>query len=72
MKNKDNWGNSKGNTYINTCVDLNKISYEKNKQQKLYELPSSTKNKLYVALSRATNDVYIINEKYLDKYKKIN
>ena len=72
MKNKDNWGNSKGNTYINTCVVLNKNSYEKYKKHKLNELPSSTKNKLYVALSRATNDVYIINEKYLDKYKKIN
>lgn len=70
MKNKDNWGNSKGNTYINTCVVLNKNSYEKYKKHKLNELPSSTKNKLYVALSRATNDVYIINEKYLDKYKK--
>ena len=72
MKNKDNWGNSKGNTYINTCVVLNKNSYEKYKKHKLNELPSSTKNKLYVALSRATNDVYIINEKYLDKYKKVN
>lgn len=72
MKNKDNWGNSKGNTYINTCVVLNKNSYEKYKKHKLNELPFSTKNKLYVALSRATNDVYIINEKYLDKYKKIN
>lgn len=72
MKNKDNWGNSKGNTYINTCVVLNKNGYEKYKKHKLNELPSSTKNKLYVALSRATNDVYIINEKYLDKYKKIN
>ncbi len=72
MKNKDNWGNSKGNTYINICVVLNKNSYEKYKKHKLNELPSSTKNKLYVALSRAIKDVYIINEKYLDEYKKIN
>lgn len=70
IKNKDNWGNSKGNTYINTCVILNKNSYEKYKKHKLNELPPSTKNKLYVALSRATKNVYIIDEKYLDKYKE--
>lgn len=72
IKNRDNWGNSKGNTYINTCVILNKNSYEKYKKHKLNELPPSTKNKLYVALSRATNNVYIIDEKYLNKYKKID
>lgn len=72
MKNKDNWGNSKGSTYINTCVVLNKNSYEKYKNRKLNELTPNTKNKLYVALSRAEKNVYIINEKYLDKYKKMN
>lgn len=72
IKNINNWGNSKGNTYIDTCVVLNKSSYKKYKEHKLDELPSSTKNKLYVALSRARNNVYLINEKYLDKYKKID
>lgn len=72
IKNKDNWGNSKGNTYIDTCVVLNKKSYENYKKRKLNELNPSTKNKLYVALSRAKNDVYIINEKNLDKYNKMN
>lgn len=72
IKNGNNWGNSKGNTYINICVILNKNSYEKYKNHKLKELPPATKNKLYVALSRAINNVYIIEEKKLDKYNKIN
>lgn len=67
---KDNWGNSKGNTYFNACVVLNKNSYEKYKIHKLNELPPATKNKLYVALSRAKNNVYIVNEKALKKYER--
>lgn len=72
IKNVNNWGNSKGNTYIDTCVILNKNSYEMYQKHKLNELPPSTKNKLYVALSRATNNVYIVDERKINKYKKTN
>lgn len=72
VKNVNNWGNSKGNTYIDTCVILNKNSYEMYQKHKLNELSPSTKNKLYVALSRATNNVYIVDERKINKYKKTN
>ncbi len=50
-----NWGgDSKGeDKYFDVCVVLNKTTLDKfSKGGKLHELPPTTKNKLYVALSR--------------------
>jgi hypothetical protein len=56
-----NWGDSKGeNKYFDVCVVLNKSTLDKYKKGKLNELPPTTKNKLYVALSRAKNNIYLI------------
>ncbi|MFI3307409.1 MAG: DNA helicase UvrD [Mycoplasmatota bacterium] len=68
--NKDNWGNSKGNTYTDVCVVLNKKTFKLYLENKLEELPQSTKNKLYVAFSRPTRNLYIINQELLKKYLK--
>ena len=58
-----NWGETKGEDhYQNVCVLLNKSTSEKFFSGKLDELPPSTKNKLYVAITRARGDVYFINE----------
>ncbi|MDM1036239.1 UvrD-helicase domain-containing protein [Myroides odoratimimus] len=56
-----NWGDSKGeDKYFNVCVILNKTTLDKYKKGKMQELPATTKNKLYVALSRAKNNLYLI------------
>jgi DNA helicase II / ATP-dependent DNA helicase PcrA len=56
-----NWGDSKGeDKYFDICVVLNKTTLEKYQKGKLHELPATTKNKLYVALSRAKNNLYLI------------
>lgn len=58
-----NWGATKGEDHYNdVCVMLNKTTAAKRVAGKLHELPQSTKNKLYVAITRARNNVYFINE----------
>ena len=59
----NNWGNSKGETYNDVCVVLNEKTYNLYTNNKLTNLPPTTKNKLYVACSRPTNNLYIIQEK---------
>lgn len=56
-----NWGDSKGeDKYFDVCVILNKSTLDKYNKGKLNELPPITKNKLYVALSRAKKNLYLI------------
>ncbi len=58
-----NWGETKGEDhYYDVCILLNKTTFQKYKTGKLNELVPSTRNKLYVALSRARGNVYLINE----------
>lgn len=58
-----NWGDTKGEDhYQDVCVLLNKTTAEKYNAGKLLELAPSTKNKLYVAITRAHGKVYLINE----------
>ena len=58
-----NWGDTKGeDQYQDVCVMLNKATAAKYAAKKLYELPPSTRNKLYVAITRAHRKVYLINE----------
>ena len=59
-----NWGDTKGEDHYNhVCVLLNKETANKFKAKKLSELAPSTKNKLYVAITRARGNVYLIEEK---------
>ena len=61
--NHKNWGETKGEDhYQDVCVMLNKTTAEKYAAGKLCELAPSTRNKLYVAITRAHGKVYLINE----------
>lgn len=58
-----NWGETKGeDCYGDVCVLLNKNTAKKYAAGKLSELPAATRNKLYVAITRAHGNVYFINE----------
>lgn len=66
-----NWGECKGeNCYGDVCVVLNKRSNDFFNKNKLKELAPSTRNKLYVACSRAKKDLYIVSDKFYKEYKK--
>ena len=58
-----NWGDTKGeDCYRDICVMLNKTTLKLEKAGQLRNLPPSTKNKLYVAITRARGNVYIIDD----------
>lgn len=60
-----NWGETKGeDRYHDVCVLLNKTTADKRKKGKLMELPQSTRNKLYVAITRAKGNVYLVDEEW--------
>lgn len=62
-----NWGDTKGeDCHHDVCVMLNKTTADKRSLNKLHELPPSTKNKLYVAITRARGNAYLINESSLE------
>lgn len=59
-----NWGDTKGEDhYQDVCVLLNKETMRKYNSGKLCELTPSTRNKLYVAITRAHGEVFLIEEK---------
>ena len=69
--NSKNWGDCKGeNKYRDVCVILNKRTSDYYNKNKLHELSSITLNKLYVAISRAHGNVYLISDCDISKYKK--
>lgn len=58
-----NWGDTKGeDCYQDVCVMLNKETMKKYRSGKLSELAPSTRNKLYVAITRAHRNVYLVEE----------
>lgn len=66
-----NWGESKGeNQYNDVCVVLNAATFKLFKTNRLNELNPQTKNKFYVACSRANNDLYFVDESFYKKYKR--
>ena len=66
-----NWGASKGiDTFTDVCVILNKTTQLLFQNGKLVDLNPRTKNKLYVACTRAHRHLYITSYKFLEKYKK--
>lgn len=63
-----NWGDCKGeDRYYDVCIVLNNNTYEKFLSNTLQTLAPSTKNKLYVAISRTKNNLYFVSEKLLRK-----
>ncbi|MFY0645003.1 MAG: AAA family ATPase [Bacteroidia bacterium] len=66
-----NWGDCKGeNQYHDVCVVLNKNTMSSFSSGQLSELKPVTKNKLYVACSRANNNLYFIAEEDIKQHKK--
>jgi len=58
-----NWGDTKGeDKYNDICVLLNKNTAKLFAADKLSELAPMTKNKLYVAITRAKGNVFLMNE----------
>lgn len=67
-----NWGASKGiNSFADVCVVMNKTTQALLEKGRLDELNPKTKNKLYVACTRAHRHLYIVSYKFLEKYKKV-
>lgn len=65
-----NWGASKGlDHFVDVCVVLNKSSYDLYRKGKLADLNPQTKNKLYVACTRAHRHLYLMSYEWLEKYK---
>jgi len=63
-----NWGASKGEDhYHDVCIALNPTTFKHYKEGRLVSLKAQTRNKLYVALSRASGNVYLIEENVLKK-----
>jgi DNA helicase-2/ATP-dependent DNA helicase PcrA len=67
----NNWGKVKGADHFkDVCVVLNKTSLKSFKDGTLIESAPSTRNKLYVAMSRANRNLYLIPEPLLANHKK--
>lgn len=67
-----NWGASKGeDCHTDVCVVLNKTTMNNYKKEQLVQLAPTTKNKFYVACSRAKRHLYFIEESKVKHYKTI-
>lgn len=66
-----NWGNTKGLDHFNyVFVVLNPISFKAFEEGKLIKLNPTTRNKFYVACTRARGDLYFIPEERLKAYRR--
>jgi len=67
----ENWGRSKGlDDFHDVCIILNKTTLQKYKENALHTLSASTRNKLYVACTRAKGNIYFIPHIFIDRYKR--
>lgn len=65
-----NWGESKGIDYFkDVCVVLNKTTMAHYLGNTLIELSPQTRNKFYVACTRAHNNLYLMDVRYLEKWR---
>lgn len=65
-----NWGASKGiNSFVDVCVILNDTTMKAFMSNSLQELNPQTKNKLYVACTRAKRNLFFVPHTYLKKYR---
>ena len=65
-----NWGASKGmDDFEDVCVVLYQKAYKHYCAHSLAKLPASSRNKLYVACTRAHRHLYIMSDKYAKAYK---
>ena len=64
-----NWGKSKGlDHYIDVCVALYPAAMKAFINNEFDALPASSRNKLYVACTRANRNIYFIEQKHLKKF----
>ena len=64
------WGASKGQDhYQNVCVLMTGVAWTKYEKGELAGLAALSRNKLYVACSRARGDLYLMPESLLKKFK---
>ena len=68
--NSVNWGDCKGQSYSETCVILNPESFKLYIGKKLIDMKPITKSKFYVACTRSLGNVYFIEQKKIQKFKK--
>lgn len=61
MENTISWGRSKGDTYKDACVVLTKSTNFIMQTHGKYSKDDTVKNKLYVALTRAKRNVYLVD-----------
>lgn len=67
-----NWGASKGiDKFQDVCIVFNKSTLKAYDSGRLNSIPSSTKNKLYVACTRAKGNIYFVPHTFVEKYKVI-
>jgi DNA helicase-2/ATP-dependent DNA helicase PcrA len=67
----ENWGGSKGiDHYQDVCVILNGTAYKALKARNPQALVPETRNKLYVACSRARGHLYLISDRHFRKFKQ--
>lgn len=65
-----NWGESKGeDDYTNVSIIVNKDQFAKLQIKEIMDLAPQTRNKLYVAISRARQNVYFISSDLISEYK---
>ena len=65
-----NWGECKGEDgYLDVCLVLNKSSEALYKKGRLHQSAPLTKNKLYVAMTRARGNLYLVSEDLVKKAK---
>ena len=63
-----NWGKSKGQDHYNdVCVVLNQTAMMAYKSGSLDNLAPSSRNKLYVACTRANRNLYFIEESRVER-----
>jgi hypothetical protein len=68
-----NWGGSKGINHFNdVCIVLNQKTKRAFDTNQLSSLSPKTKNKLYVACSRARGNLSFLSYEFLKKYKQVN
>lgn len=66
-----NWGISKGiDSFTDVCVVLNKTALSLFTKGRLADMNPMSKNKLYVACTRAHRHLYITDYRFLEKYKR--
>jgi len=66
-----NWGSSKGqDCHVDVCVILNAKTYSEYKKDQLKQMNTETRNKFYVACTRARNKLIFIPENLVKAYKR--